>query len=164
MHRSGRGVSVGLVIDAQANSGEINQRSASDEFRLILALESRTAPIYRSLSDFVEIVRSNTGSPFQNRSKTSLGGDPPSKESDGPFVGDGDCFRIRRVRKADMPRPARCTAPRSSASLVSRCTKLGDYGKKASFAALNWETQPRELYLNMRPAIMFTLRDLSSKK
>jgi hypothetical protein len=31
-------------------------------------------------------------------------------------------------------------------------------------AALNWETQPRELYLNKRPAIMFTLRDLSSKK
>src|SRR6266481_827834 len=46
---------------------------------------------------------------------------------------------------------------------MSRCTKLGDYGKKASFAALNWETQPRELYLNRRPAILFTLRDFSWK-
>jgi len=25
---------------------------------------------------------------------------------------------------------------------MSRCTKLGDYGKKALYAALNWETQP----------------------
>jgi hypothetical protein len=25
--------------------------------------------------------------------------------------------------------------------LLLRCTKLGDYGEKASFAALNWETQ-----------------------
>jgi hypothetical protein len=27
-------------------------------------------------------------------------------------------------------------------SPLSRCTKLGDYGKKASFAALNWEISP----------------------
>jgi hypothetical protein len=27
-------------------------------------------------------------------------------------------------------------------SHLSRCTKLGDSGKKASDAALNWETQP----------------------
>jgi len=33
-------------------------------------------------------------------------------------AGDGD--RFRRVRKADTPRPARCTAPRSSASLAGR--------------------------------------------
>src|SRR5260221_4548948 len=31
--------------------------------------------------------------------------------------------------------------------------------KKASFAAINWETQPRELYLNRRPAILLTLQD-----
>jgi hypothetical protein len=50
------------------------------------------------------------------------------------------------------------------ADLLSRCTKLGDYGKKVWFAALNWETQAAELHLNRRPAIMSTLRDLSMKK
>jgi thiosulfate/3-mercaptopyruvate sulfurtransferase len=29
-----------------------------------------------------------------------------------------------------------------SSKPLSRCTKLGDYGKKALYAALNWETQP----------------------
>ena len=32
-------------------------------------------------------------------------------------------------------------------AVTLREIRLGDYGKKASFAALNWETQPRELYL-----------------
>ena len=36
-----------------------------------------------------------------------------------------------------MQRMWRCT----ERALLSRCTKLEDYGKKASFAALNWETE-----------------------
>jgi hypothetical protein len=40
------------------------------------------------------------------------------------------------------------TAVLETARRLSRCTKLRDYGKKASFAALNWETQPADLHLN----------------
>jgi hypothetical protein len=43
---------------------------------------------------------------------------PENPVPNPPLFGDGD--RFRRVRKADMPRPARCTAPRSSASLAGQ--------------------------------------------